>query len=151
VHLHVRAFTTADAAGVGDWRYPPPYAGYDVDGDALVEVLDCYRAVVDADDQLVGFYCTGAAARVPGLAVVDGVVDLGMGMRPDLVGAGLGRAFGMTAIEHVATEPGSRTLRVVVQSWNERSLRLARRLGFSEAGVHAVGPVEYEVLVRTPP
>jgi RimJ/RimL family protein N-acetyltransferase len=151
VHLHVRALTTADAAGVGEWRYPPPYAVYDVDGHALIEELDRYWAVVDPDDQLVGFYCTGTAARVPGLPIVDGTVDLGMGMRPDLVGAGLGAAFGATVMEHVAAEHGSRALRVVVQSWNERSARLARRLGFSDAGVHAVGAVEYRVLVTTSP
>jgi RimJ/RimL family protein N-acetyltransferase len=149
--VRVREFTTADAAAVGAWRYPGPYAVYDVDGDALVGELDYYRSVVDPDDRLVGFYCTGPAARVPGLAVVDGVVDLGLGLHPSLVGAGFGRAFGTTVLEAVASEHRSRALRVVVQSWNQRSLRLARALGFSGAGVHAVGDVEYRVLVTTSP
>ena len=149
--VRIREFTARDAATVGAWRYAGPYAVYDVDGDALVDELDCYRAVVDADDQLVGFYCTGAAARVPGLPVVDGVVDLGMGMHPDLVGRGRGPAFGAAVIEHVAAENGSYTMRVVVQSWNERSHRLARRLGFSDVGLHAVGDAEYRVLVGTSP
>jgi RimJ/RimL family protein N-acetyltransferase len=149
--VRIREFTAADAAAVGGWRYPGQYAVYDVDGHALIDDLDCYRAVTGTDDALVGFYCTGAAARVPGLSVVDGVVDLGMGMHPDLVGVGLGRAFGTVVLEHVAAQHGSRVLRVVVQSWNERSLRLARSLGFVDAGVHAVDEVEYRVLVTTSP
>ena len=149
--VRIREFTARDAATVGAWRYAGPYAVYDVDGDALVGELDRYGAVVDADDQLVGFYCTGPAARVPGLPAVGGVVDLGMGMHPDLVGTGTGPAFGAAVIEHVAAEYGSCTVRVVVQAWNERSHRLARRLGFSDVGLHAVGDVEYRVLVGTSP
>jgi hypothetical protein len=61
--VRIREFTPADVATVGGWRYTGPYAVYDVDGDALVEDIECYRAVIDADDRLIGFYCTGAAAR----------------------------------------------------------------------------------------
>jgi RimJ/RimL family protein N-acetyltransferase len=41
-------------------------------------------------------------------------------------------------------------LRAAVQSWNERSLKLARRLGFSEVFRHTSRSVEYTVLVVLP-
>ena len=47
---------------------------------------------------------------------------------------------------------GDRPLRAVVQRWNERSLRLARGLGFRDAGTHQCvqdgNDVSYVVLVR---
>lgn len=47
-------------------------------------------------------------------------------------------------------------LRAVVQSWNERSLRMTRRLGFEDAGgeltvVMRGRRVPYRVVIRRPP
>jgi RimJ/RimL family protein N-acetyltransferase len=96
--------------------------------------------------------CTGQEARVPGLAEQDGIVDIGVGMRPDLVGRGLGSAFGAVVLGHVQDVCGDRPLRAAVQSWNERSLRLARRLGFRATGIHRCKQsgqdVSYTILVR---
>jgi hypothetical protein len=45
-------------------------------------------------------------------------------------------------------------MRVVIQSWNARSLRLARQLGFADAGelivLQSDRPVTYRVLTRLP-
>lgn len=147
--LGIRAFSAADARAVGSWQYPERYALYDVDEQALLAELDHYRGVVDSDDDaLVGFYCTGPAARVAGLPVNDAVVDLGLGMRPDRVGRGDGATFGQAVLTHLANSAESRTKRVVVQSWNQRARRLACRLGFSETGVHVANDVEFIILIR---
>ncbi|MFG1950958.1 hypothetical protein [Micromonospora sp. NPDC048830] len=54
-------------------------------------------------------------------------------------------------LDHYRSLTGVRRLRAVVQSWNERSLRLTRSLGFVEVGKHVCEqdgvPVEYAVLV----
>ncbi|HEX3923509.1 MAG TPA: hypothetical protein VHY31_14565 [Streptosporangiaceae bacterium] len=72
-------------------------------------------------------------------------------MRPDLVGHGLGRPFGAAVLDHVRGRRGDLPLRAVVQSWNERSLRLTRRLGFRVNGTHQCiqdgREVSYTVLV----
>jgi ribosomal-protein-alanine N-acetyltransferase len=96
----------------------------------------------------VGFGCLGADARVPGLAGVDGVLDVGVGMRPDLVGQGLGPEFATTVLEFAATR-GATRLRAVVQDWNSRSLRLVERLGFVPTGTHPVGDVTFVVVERS--
>jgi hypothetical protein len=49
-----------------------------------------------------------------------------------IVGAGHGVAFGTAVVNHYQRD----RLRAVVQSWNERSLRLTRSLGFVETGTH---------------
>jgi len=151
--LTVRALLPQDGEAAAMWRYRGPWSAYDPrPGDELISAAAGYHAVVDDAGSLVGFVCLGSQARVPGLAEEAGTVDIGVGMRPDLVGRGLGRAFGLAVLGHVRGLAPDQPLRAVVQSWNERSLRLARRLGFRDAGTHrcaqAGHEVTYTVLVR---
>lgn len=89
------------------------------------------------------------------MAGADGIVDIRVGLRPDLVGRGTGAAFGAAVLGAVRRQYGSVSLRAVVQAWDERSLRLARRLGFKDAGTHACAQegrqVSYVVLIADPP
>jgi [ribosomal protein S18]-alanine N-acetyltransferase len=151
--LRVRPLQQQDAEAVASWRYQGPWSTYDPrPGDELISAQAGYHAVVDDTGSLVGFVCIGQEARVPGLAAEDGITDIGVGMRPDLVGRGLGSAFGAVVLGHVRDLCGDGPLRAVVQDWNERSLRLARRLGFRDAGAHSCAQdgadVSYTILVR---
>jgi [ribosomal protein S18]-alanine N-acetyltransferase len=151
--LHVRPLEPRDAEAVASWRYQGPWSMYDPrPGDEPISAVAGYEAVVDDAGSLVGFVCVGQEARVPGLAEADGIIDIGVGMRPDLVGRGLGRHFGAAVLGHLSDRYGDRPLRAVVQDWNERSLRLARGLGFRDAGSHQClqegKQVGYVLLVR---
>jgi [ribosomal protein S18]-alanine N-acetyltransferase len=151
--MSIRPLRSSEAEAVAAWAYQGPWSIYDPrPGDALISAEAGYDAVVDDDGSLVGYVCVGQEARVPGLAEADGVLDIGVGMRPDLVGQGLGRAFGTVALEYLRERYGERPLRAVIQSWNERSLRLARNLGFRDAGTHLCvqdgHQVSYTLLVR---
>jgi len=113
----------------------------------------CYRAVVAADDgTLVGFYCVGGEALVPGVESDDDVVDLGVGMAPAFVGAGRGNAFLQAVLDDVGQELPTKPIRALIQSWNVRSLSLARRLGFVEMGTHQCvqdgNEIDYTIVVR---
>ncbi|WP_433679920.1 GNAT family N-acetyltransferase [Nocardia sp. CA-119907] len=135
--LVVRSWTTGDARCVAAWRYDGLWSVYDSTEGELHNAAGEYRAVVGRDDdEMVGFYCTGAEARVPGLDGQPGVVDLGVGMAPTWVGQGYGFSFGNAVITHIRRAHPTSVLRVVVQSWNTRSLRLFHRLGFVESGQH---------------
>jgi [ribosomal protein S18]-alanine N-acetyltransferase len=151
--LSVRPLQRQDAEEIASWRYEGPWSIYDSrPGDPLLSADAGYLAVVDGAGSLVGFLCTGQEARVPGLAAQEGIVDIGVGMRPDLVGRGLGSAFGAVVLGYIRDMCGDRPLRAVVQSWNERSLRLTSRLGFGVAGTHRCQQdgreVSYTILVR---
>ena len=82
----------ADAASIAAWKYESPYSFYDwtADADDLALLLDAetregrFFSVVDGDGALVGFF----EFRVEATDVV-----VGLGLRPDLTGRGLGQQF----------------------------------------------------------
>lgn len=150
--LRVRPTTESDAEEIAAWRYDVPWSVYDVTAADLRSELADYRTVVAAArGEVVGFYCTGPAARVAGLSVEDQTIDLGVGLRPDLVGRGMGQQFARAVLDDLRQNRGARRVRVVVQSWNERSARLALSMGLVVVGSHqcvqAGKPVDYTVLV----
>ena len=129
------------------------WAVYDLRDDVPAVRAEGRRAVVSAHDgSLVGFYCLGEDARVPGLAGDEAVVDLGLGMAPEFVGQGPGQEFALTVLDDVRRYVPAAALRTVIQAWNARSLALARGLGFTDAGGHVCrqdgGDVAYTVLIR---
>lgn len=146
--MRVRELTPADLDDIAGWRYDDRWAVYDSDGPLDPEMG--YWAVVQLvadDERLVGFGCLGDDARVPGLPEAEGTLDVGVGMRPDLVGRGLGPEFATTVLDF-ARGHGATRLRAVVQDWNTRSLRLVERLGFVRTGSHPVGDVTFVVVER---
>lgn len=146
--------TTDEAELVATWRYDGAWSVYDLDSpQSLLDDLSCYHSAV-MDEGLIGFCCTGIAARVQGMTEESGVLDVGLGMDPALVGRGDGAAFGQAVLSYLSTEAPDQTLRAVIQDWNARSLALARRLGFTDAGelvvVQRGRPVTYRVLTKSP-
>jgi [ribosomal protein S18]-alanine N-acetyltransferase len=107
--LEVRRLTESDAAAIATWRYPGRYATYDVG-----EIVNPERGfwAVDHDADLVGYCCFGSEARVPGVVEEDGVLDVGYGMRPDLMGHGLGGVFVQAILELFRRETHPSTAQV---------------------------------------
>jgi RimJ/RimL family protein N-acetyltransferase len=151
--LVVRPLTAADARRIARWRYDGPWKVYDSrPEDGLMSDNAAYVAVAGADGgPLVGFCCSGVEATVPGLPVDHSVLDVGVGMDPSLVGQGHGVQFATAVLDYYRNTTGTGRLRAVVQAWNERSIRLTRSLGFTEAGDHVCEQngqqVIYKVLV----
>jgi RimJ/RimL family protein N-acetyltransferase len=100
---------------------------YDLeDGDGMT-AAGGYRAVVAADDgRLIGFYCVGGEALVPGVEPDDEIVDLGVGMAPVFVGNGRGTTFLHAVLDDLGRQQPAKPVRALIQSWNVRSLSLAR-------------------------
>jgi [ribosomal protein S18]-alanine N-acetyltransferase len=146
--FHVRALTHDDAVRIAAWRYGGPWATYDLaSSDTIEDELPLYTAIVDSHDVLHAFSCVDSAARVPGLEPDPRFLDVGIGLDPELVGKGRGSEFGRLVMRNLEIEDPAQRFRAVVQSWNERSLRLGRRLGFTVAGTHSTDGTEYAILV----
>lgn len=129
-----------DARTILSWRYDRPYDFYNVTGDEfednLADMLDGSQfAVKDDSGELIGFYAFGQTATVPGghaagaYAATD-LLDIGLGLRPDLTGRGLGLPFIRAALEFAERTVGARGFRLSVATFNRRAIRVYERAGF---------------------
>jgi RimJ/RimL family protein N-acetyltransferase len=112
------------------WHYEPPYDFYDLASDpedaaAMSDPAqaDHRRAVLDDDGSLVAFLWFDRH---------DEVVEVGVGLRPDLTGRGLGEAVFQAQLDYASKQWHPETFRLFVAAWNERAIRLYERLGFRE-------------------
>ena len=122
---------------IATWTYSDEWSVYDSSPESDLFTTEAgYLAVVGSGKSLVGFACYGVEARVPGLIERVDALDVGFGMNPVFVGQGHGAEFGAAVMDYFQESAEGNHLRVVVQSWNERSLTLARNLGFEEIGIH---------------
>lgn len=159
-HFSVRPMTEHDARTITAWHYEPPYSFYNPDpeslDDSLVEMMDgSYYAVAGADGQLAGFVAFGATAQVPGGhthgAYGADALDIGLGMRPDLTGRGLGLSFLQTCIAFAHERFSPPMLRLSVATFNQRAITVYQRAGF-KPGLVVPGPaptrdIEFLVMV----
>ena len=84
--------TLAHAGDVVTWRYQAPYDCYDMTGADpafLADPANQFYALVERG-HVMGFRSYGADGQVPGGTYDASALDTGGGLRPDLVGHGLG-------------------------------------------------------------
>jgi [ribosomal protein S18]-alanine N-acetyltransferase len=120
------------------WRYDPPYDFYDGDGEP-VKNPERFFAARDDDGTLIGFYYFELAGDV---------LFYGFGLRPDRTGRGLGEQFVRTGLEFGRARYLPRRIVLDVAAFNERAIRVYKRVGFVETGRHVEmfdrhGPVEF--------
>ena len=118
------------ARSIADWRYEFPYEWYDTAADPRrVELFanparrEGLRAVIDDEGELIGFF---------NFVREGDEVRVGLGIRPDLTGRGLGAQFIQAGLGYASEEWQPRRFRLWVAWWNERALRAYRRAGFRE-------------------
>lgn len=118
------------ARAVAGWHYDPPYDFYDWEADPadLAELLDPvqwqdrYFAVLGDLGDLVGFF---ACFRREG-----NVIEVGLGLRPDLTGRGLGLPFLLAGLEFARRRYAPARFRLAVAAFNRRAIRVYERAGF---------------------
>ena len=132
-----RPIARPDAEEISRWRYPEPYATYDGDPSSVPGLLDPrynYHAVTDPDSELVGYFCFGADATVPAgrrLGLYgDDALDVGLGMRPDLTGRGLGPGFVRAGLRFARERFSPPAFRLTVAAFNRRAISVYEAVGF---------------------
>jgi Acetyltransferase (GNAT) family. len=128
--MRIEALTEQHAKEIAEWRYEFPYEWYDTAADPRrIELFanparrDGLRAVVDDDGELIGFF---------NFVREGDEVRVGLGIRPDLTGQGLGARFIEAGLQYATNEWSPKRFRLWVAWWNERALRAYRRAGFEE-------------------
>ncbi len=133
--LTIRPFTENEAVEAAGWTYEPPFDLYNSDPGHRGSFLEVdadgfgYYALTDSRDDVVGFCCFGAEARVPPQTREEGTVDIGGGIRPDLLSEGLATAT-LPAVMAFALRWSPRRFRVAIAAFNDRSIRLCKSAGF---------------------
>jgi len=144
--------TQEEAEAVAAWHYPEPYAFYDwtADADDLRELLDpelrgeAYWAARDEADALVGYFS---------FKPKDDAVEIGLGLRPDLTGQGLGAAFLAAGLDFARGRFSPERFTLAVATFNERAIKVYERAGFVRDRVymHSTNGAEWEFLEMSRP
>lgn len=154
MELGFQAMDHQTATTISHWRYDAPYDFYNMEGDDVNELVNgSYFAVMDDSGSLVGFFCVGASAQVPagneqGAYTEDGFVDVGLGMRPDLTGKGLGFEFISAILARIDEMYGGQHQRLTVATFNTRGIRLYEKVGFVSCNRFWNGDVEFMTMKR---
>ena len=111
---------------LASWRYPPPHDFYDGDVDPVLNPERFFGAFDEAGE-LVGFYYF--EEKPPDL-------DYGLGLRPDLVGQGLGLEFFLLGLEYAHKHYRPRRVYLHVAEFNERARKVYERAGFEVVSRH---------------
>jgi [ribosomal protein S18]-alanine N-acetyltransferase len=134
----LKPITPDDARAISRWRYPGLYSVYDGDPtsvDSLLEPRFLYHSVYDEREELSGYFCFGEDARVSAgrrLWVYERelALDVGLGMRPDLTGRGLGEEFVCAGLRFAKENYSPPAFRLTVATFNHRAIRVYERAGF---------------------
>ncbi len=136
------------ARAVAGWRYDPPYDFYDWEADPedLAELLDPARregrcfAVLDERGDLVGFFAFFRRER--------DAIEVGLGLRPDLTGRGLGLPFLLAGLEFARGRYAPARFRLAVAAFNRRAICVYERADFrrGEFCPHRTNGGEHEFL-----
>jgi [ribosomal protein S18]-alanine N-acetyltransferase len=130
--------TRADAQAISRWSYDGPYAVYNGNPASVASLLQpryLYHSVHDGHGELVGYFCFGEDARVAagkgvGLYNREDALDVGLGMRPDLTGRGLGENFVRAGLQFAEDTYSPPAFRLTVATFNRRAIRVYERAGF---------------------
>jgi len=138
------------ARAVAAWRYDPPYDFYDAvaDPEDLAELLDPaqregrdFAVLSDPSDlsDLVGFFMFKHEGDI---------VEVGLGLRPDLTGCGLGLSFLLAGLEFARERYAPTRFRLAVAAFNQRAIRVYERAGFyqGESYMHRTNGGEHAFL-----
>jgi ribosomal-protein-alanine N-acetyltransferase len=155
--LSIQSLTEDEASGILSWRYPAPFDYYDPPGaggeeliSELLDPLNGFFGIRDAQRGFVGFCSFGRDGQVLGGKYDGHALDIGLGMKPDLISQGNGTAFFHAIVLFATQTLAANSLRLTVADFNTRAIRIYERLGFEvmEQFHEPVYGVSHSIMVR---
>ncbi len=116
------------------WHYEEPYTFYDTDQDAedLEEFLDPENwpdrryTIHDDEGDLIGFFSFKMRGET---------LDIGLGLRPDLTGKGMGLEFVKAGMEYGVSRFHPDRFSLAVATFNQRAIRVYLKAGFERGEI----------------
>ena len=137
--LSFSKLSRAEALEICTWEYQPPYDIYSQnnppspeDVEAMLNPQYGYHAIRDEDGGLVAFCSFGEDARVAGGSYAEDALDIGIGVRPDLTGHGMGKDFTAAVLTFAEQRFAPETLRVTIAAFNKRAQQVCINAGFEQ-------------------
>jgi len=120
------------------WRYPVPYDFYNPPEDDRGQIYVReftkpelqFHAILNSAQQLVGFCSYGIDGQVPGGDYSKSALDIGLGMKPEFTGQGLGKGFFSAILDFARQTMSPGQIRLTVANFNKRAFRLYASFGF---------------------
>jgi len=139
-----------------NWQYEPPYDVYNCPpeeiGDAVQYNIDLKNNVYtmfNESDILIGYCSYGKDAQVPGGDYNEEALDIGLMIKPDLTGQGMGAAFAKEVIRYGIAKYAPKKLRVTIAAFNKRAMRVWEKNGFQQTQNFKRSKDEMEFVVMT--
>ncbi|WP_339315349.1 GNAT family N-acetyltransferase [Paenibacillus sp. FSL R10-2734] len=153
MELFIDKMSESAAKDILSWRYDPPYDFYNNEQtpEAISEMLaESYFSVFDDNKKLVGFFCVGSSGQVPNefYTYSQGLIDIGLGMRPEFTGQGKGTLFFTAVLSQIDKMFGKSSKRLTVAKFNDRAIRLYERSGFSREAEFVKGNTAFIVMIN---
>lgn len=117
-----------------NWKYSGEYAFYDMTADP-----EDYAEFVDEEARKEnGYFQAVSAGKLAGYFCVfqQGTeIEIGLGLRPDLCGRGMGSEFTTAILEYMDSHYHCEKYVLHVALFNQRAIKTYRRCGFQDAKV----------------
>ena len=123
-----------------NWQYEPPYDVYNCPpeeiGDAVhynIDPANNVYAMLDQNEELIGYCSYGRDAQVPGGDYSEEALDIGLMIKPELTGQGMGSVFASEVIQNGIDKYAPEKLRVTIAAFNKRAMRVWEKNGFQQS------------------
>lgn len=155
VKLIIEYMNEEIAKDVLNWKYDKPYNFYnnELTDEGMKELLNgSYHVLVDEVKEIIGFFCIGESAQVPIGTLYgvysDDIVDMGLGMNPNLVGKGNGFEFCSFVLQFIEENYKGTPIRLTVATFNQRAIHLYENLGFVMENEFSTDIAEFITMVK---
>lgn len=139
------------------WQYDPPYDIYNCPTDYLEESIwyntdpvNNIYAMFNQHGELVGYCSYGSDARVAGGDYSEEALDIGLMIKPELTGRGMGAHFARDVIRKGMDLYAPKKLRVTIAAFNIRASRTWEKLGFQpvQSFTRSMDGLEFIVMAK---
>ena len=137
--ISYRPADEASAREFVQWQYEPPYDVYNCPPEQVekyirysIDPKNNIYAMFDQTEKLIGYCSYGRDARIPGGNYSEDALDIGLMIKPELTGQGLGTDIASKVVQNGVNVYSPGKLRVTIAAFNKRAIRVWQKNGFKQ-------------------